>query len=465
MKTTSLAVAIAAVLTTTTGFAASVVDTTETLPEAQAGECFAKVVIPAKYETQTVDLEVKQASEKINPFAATFQASTERIQVKEASTKIIPVAATYGTATETIEVRPATKEWKASLKSGAQPASTALLAAAKAAGLNLETTEVGVCYHEHFIPAKYKTETVDVLLSEASETIDVTPAVYAWGEETVLVKEASTKIVAVPATYKTETEKVLVEPEKVVWKKGQDLVDRINTTGEIMCKVKIPAVYKTISKRVVDTAATTKTIEIPAKYVTKKIQKLVTAAQEKRSPIAEKRGTVTKTVLVTEPSFTWHEIHDKTMSGASRTGHQICLAGKPAKYETVTRKIVKTAATTKVIQIPAVFKDVKIQKILQAAGDDRIKIASVSETVQKRVKVADERLEWRRVLCRTNMTSGVVGSIQKALSAAGFDAGAADGQIGRGTLQALDAYQRDKGLNRGGLTYETIKSLGVDVTI
>ena len=50
-----------------------------------------------------------------------------------------------------------------------------------------------------------------------------------------------------------------------------------------MCLVEIPAVYNTITKKVVKSPATIKVIEIPAVYETVKLRKLVSPAKETRT--------------------------------------------------------------------------------------------------------------------------------------------------------------------------------------
>jgi peptidoglycan hydrolase-like protein with peptidoglycan-binding domain len=61
------------------------------------------------------------------------------------------------------------------------------------------------------------------------------------------------------------------------------------------------------------------------------------------------------------------------------------------------------------------------------------------------------------------MTPGVLTDLQKALKAAGFNPGPIDGSIGAQTMRAVDEYQRAKGMERGGLTLSTLKSLGVKI--
>ena len=72
-------------------------------------------------------------------------------------------------------------------------------------------------------------------------------------------------------------------------------------------------------------------------------------------------------------------------------------------------------------------------------------------------------MQWRPVLCETNMSGTTITDIQQALKKAGHNPGAIDGVIGRQTLDAVDAYQRANGLPRGGLTLQTLEKLGVKI--
>lgn len=64
------------------------------------------------------------------------------------------------------------------------------------------------------------------------------------------------------------------------------------------------------------------------------------------------------------------------------------------------------------------------------------------QTISKCIKTGEERLEWKQVLCQTNMTSEVITSIQQALSDKGFNPDPFDGQIGSVTMRAVDQYQK-----------------------
>ncbi|MGI9533573.1 MAG: peptidoglycan-binding domain-containing protein [Thermodesulfobacteriota bacterium] len=279
----------------------------------------------------------------------------------------------------------------------------------------------GECYARVKIPEKYETYTEEVVKRQASEKIEivepkfelvdekvlvkdatfelkVVPAKFEWVEEKVLVKPAYVVLEDVPAEYGTSEEKVLVKPAQTVWKKGRGPIEKIDgSTGEILCLIEEPAVYKTVSKKVLKT---------PAKVVKKEV---------------------------------------------------------PAEYKVVKKKIVKTPPSTQKVEIPAEYTTIKVRKQVQPATEKRIPIPEEKQTITKTKKVADGKLEWKPILCETNMTVAVVKKIQVALTDAGFYNGPIDGVIGGGTIAGLRSYQSQKGLATGGITIESLNKLGVQL--
>ncbi len=282
-------------------------------PNAKPGECYAKVLVPAKYENKPISRLVKEAQSKIEIVPATYKTVEKRLVVKEASTKLISVPATYKTVSEQIMV----------------------------------------------VPEK-------------------------------------TKLVTIPATYRTVNEKVLISPAYTAWKKGRGEIEKINnSTGDIMCLVEVPAVYKTVTKKVLDKDAYTKEVKTPA------------------------------------------------------------------VYKTITKKVLATSATTKEIQVPAVYKVVKTKVVDTPAQERKINIPAVYETYNTKVKISEPYLKWEEILCETNTTPNVIAKLQKALQEKEYDVTKIDGIYGPETKAAVLKYQKDKGLNRGALTLETLKSLGL----
>jgi peptidoglycan hydrolase-like protein with peptidoglycan-binding domain len=125
--------------------------------------------------------------------------------------------------------------------------------------------------------------------------------------------------------------------------------------------------------------------------------------------------------------------------------------------------VVKTPATVKKVEIPAVYQTQKVRKLVSAPQEKRIKVPAQKESITKRVKLHDAKLEWRRVLCETNMTKDLILQIQGALQKAGYNPGPVDGVIGRQTLVAVDQYQKKNSLPTGGLTMLTLEKLGIKV--
>jgi len=440
-----------------------VIDETLLPPDAKSGECYARVWMEPTYRQVEKNLLVKSASQKIETSPAQYKTVSERILVSEASSKVIPVPAVYKNSSERILVEDSTRAWHIEPYNSSPRASDEILQAAKRHGINLDTAKAGMCFHEHYIAPTYGNVAEKVLVSEASQKVVSTKAQYRTVEKRVLVKDESTRLINVPAVYETVTEKVLDKPAHQVWKKGTGAIQRIEeSTGEIMCLVDIPASYKTITKRVLKSAATTRSEVVPAQYKTVKVRELAKAAGEQRTSIPAKYSTVNKKKVTKEGYYVWHEVHDNTLSKRSRTHNKICLVETAAKYKTVKKRIVATAAGVKTMEIPAVYKNVEVRKLVTAAKVKKTPIAAEYRTVTHNVLDKEGRMEWRSILCETNMTRSRIGDIQRALKSKGFNPGRIDGVIGRDTIKAVNGFQRanklpvDKYLN-----IETVKALGV----
>jgi len=432
-------------------------------PNAKSGECYARIWVDAEYVNETQRIKVRDESEKVDLLPATYQWVEQQVLAKEASSRLDTIPAVYGSETERVMVSEAYQRWHTELNPNASPASDKLLAAAAAGGINLDSANPGMCYHEHFIPAKYQTVSKDVLISEASSRIETQKAQYEYVEEKVLVAEASFRYEEVPAVFKTVDEQILDKPAHTIWKKGTGPIQRIDeSTGEIMCLVDVPASYKTVTKRVLVSPAATRKVEIPAKYETVKVRKQVAPASETVIEVPEKYGTVQQQQLLADAQFVWHEIHDNSMSASSRTGAKICLVSIPAKYKTVTRQVVKEVAKTREVQIPAQYKTVKVKRVLKEASEKRTVIPAVYKDITQRKLVKDGHMQWRSILCETNMTRDRISAIQRALKSKGHNPGPIDGSIGAQTIRAVNEFQRANKLPVDRyLNLQTVKALGV----
>ena len=203
----------------------------------------------------------------------------------------------------------------------------ALFIATPAMAQQLPPAKPGECYAKVLIPASYKTTSDQVLIAAGSSKMARTAAVYKTVEKRVLIAEESFELELVPAVYETVTEAVLLKPEEKiktlsppkygnkitkvlvtpahdVWKVGRGLFEKIDTsTGEIMCRVTVPAVYKDVTTQVEISPASTGERIVPAKYTTIKRQVMKSPPKTIKKVIPAVYKTVSIEELVTPESI------------------------------------------------------------------------------------------------------------------------------------------------------------------
>ncbi len=218
-------------------------------PNAKAGECYARVIMPATYRTETKKILKKESSYRVETGKPVYETMIDHILIKE--------------QTEVSELIPAVYDWK----------------------------------------------TESVLVKEAYTGYKTIPAIYESSHERVLVKSAYTTwkkgrgpiekvdnstgeimcLVEVPAEYKKVGANVIVTPEKTE-------------------KVVYQAVYKDIKKKVIIKPAKTIKKLIPAEYKTIKVKKIASPAQQKRIETPAEYETVTNRIKITDSQVKWQSI-------------------------------------------------------------------------------------------------------------------------------------------------------------
>ncbi|HIP93859.1 MAG TPA: hypothetical protein EYH20_00810, partial [Leucothrix sp.] len=349
------------------------IDATHTLPDAKPGECYAKVIVPAKYEVKTEQVLVKPESEKVEVKPATFDVAEKPILKKEGFTKIKVIPTKFRQEIEEVEVSPAATNWVTDLGRKGIPASPALLAAAKTNGVAIENTNVNECFKEYFIAAKFEQTQKEVLVKEESEEIKIAAAQFEEVEEIVTIKQASKKKIYKPAEYEIIEEKIEIEPAKAVWKKGEGPISKIdNSTGEIMCLIQVPAKYKIVKKTVLKSEPAVDLVEVPAETKALKVSKLVSDATVDKVKIPAEYKKVTITKKISDPLFIWRK---SGVTGDGRyTGNQICLKEIPARFAKVKKLVVDTVASIVEEKVDAVTKLVKVANVATEAEEIRTKV-------------------------------------------------------------------------------------------
>ena len=172
------------------------------------------------------------------PKAAEAQA-TQKIETVKEDTRIAAQEAVIEKANmdmpavsepvSTVDVKPMDTTTMHPVSTPAPATTTTAVAPTNMAGDIPPNARPGECYAKVLIPAVTQTKTDRVQVSDEQQVLDR----------------------IIPARYDVQTERVLVKEARQYWKAGQGPVTRKDeVTGEIMCLVEEPAVYKTIEKRV-----------------------------------------------------------------------------------------------------------------------------------------------------------------------------------------------------------------------
>lgn len=281
---------------------------------ATPGTCFYEQYKPAKYQTTTEKVLASEASERVQAIPAKYRTVTKRILVSEGTEKLVTAPAQYKTVQERVQISPARTEWKRT----------------KCSDRGCNQSEV-VCLVE--IPAVYKTVSKKVVAKPASTRKVTTPPQYKTVQIQELVQPASTRSIPVPATYKTVTKRAKVQDASYFWSNASGRNARTRTTAQCnkICLTATPAKYNKVSKRVVATPATTRTVATPARYTSVRVQKLISPASERRIPIPATYKTVTKRKMIADGYAKWVPIVCKSnMTGTTISRVQSAL--KDAGY-------------------------------------------------------------------------------------------------------------------------------------
>jgi len=281
----------------------------------------------------------------------------------------------------------------------------------------------GECYARVLSPERYQAMTEEVVIQPASERIEITPAKYEWEEKEFVISEAYNRLEIIPARFETKTERVTVEPAREEYR---IIPAQYDTREE---RVKIRDAYSTwkkgtgpITRLDASTGEIMCLVEVPAEYRTVSRQVMVTPARTERVKV-------------------------------------------PAKTRTIERRTVVKDATTRAVPVSAKTQTVRYQRMVSPPKEQKITVPAVTDHITTQRRVGESTIQWAEILCETNVTPGVVRNLQTALQGEGLYDGPIDGKLGPGTMAAVDAYQRSKGLATGSLTIETLDKLRISTAI
>ncbi len=381
----------------------------------QPGECYSRCLAPAVYEDVEEEIEIAPAMQRTEIIPAVYEWVDEQVMAKEASEQI-------------------------------------------------ET-----------LPAKFEWQEEEVIVKDSSEEIKVVPARYEWVDEQVVVKEATEELKSIPAQYEWVDEQVMVSPEVVTITitdpgfeevKEQMLVKapsakwikkathcspediRLGLTDcDTLCYVAVPAMYKTVIKKVPKDCAGAingcrQEVIIPAEYKIVRKKVVVAPARTETVTIPAEYRTVRKQVMV----------------APTRTE----VVNVPPVTRMIRKKVMVAPSQSRVTPVPPEYKTVKVKRLVSPAEERVVTVPAEYKTIVKKVKVSDSKVVWKPALCKDELVDSTIRQVQTALSQIGFYAGLIDGQLNQATNEAIRAFQVENGLAQGGgLTEETVEALGI----
>lgn len=261
----------------------------------------------------------------------------------------------------------------------------------------MPAARAGECYALVRTPERYETVRRDYVSQPAYERYEVVPPQYTSGTRSFTTQEAYERLEVVPATFKTVTEQILVRPASTSY-------------------LSTEPVYETQNERI---------MTAPARQVWK----------PGRGPIERQDAD---------------------------TGQIYCLVEEPAQYSTVTRRVIDRPAQLRRVAVAPQTSQLTVQELSAPGQVRRVQVPQQTASPPLRQLVSASRLEWRPVLCETNMTPGTIQRLQRALKSAGHDPGPIDGKLGPRTMAAVNAYQRSHKLPVDAyLNLDTLRALGV----
>ena len=280
--------------------------------------------------------------------------------------------------------------------------------------------EAGQCFARVFVPPTYETVSQQMLKEEASQRIEIIPAKYETVTEQVMVEADSERLETIPAKYAMVDEKVLVKP------------------------------------------ATSRLITVPARYAMTSEKVLVKPAHQEwkkgTGPIQRVNEATGEIMCLVDVPAEYRTVTKQVLEAPATTK----VVEEPAVYKTIQKRVMSQPPSTKVVTIPAKYQTVSVTKLVSPAQEKKIVIPATYQTITKQVKTSEGQMEWREILCQTNMTENRITDIQRALKSKGFNPGPIDGVIGSQTMAAVNSFQAKNNLPADKyLNIATVKALGI----
>jgi Putative peptidoglycan binding domain len=241
--------------------------------QARPGQCFQRMLVPATWRAEPMDVITQEAYEQIAVSDPVFQSRHENVVTSDEYKRYVVTEPTFRTETQTIVTRPA---------------------------------------HERLVAS---------------------PAVMGTRSETVVIREprlvwrSGANLSAVRRMDPNTGEVFCLVEEPAI---TQTVTRRVQTAQAQVSRQNVPALTQTIARKVLVTPASVREINVPATVQPVTVQTLVTPASERRIAVPEQRSTINRQVLATGERYEWVSVVcENTPQGrVSLTAAQRALAAR-----------------------------------------------------------------------------------------------------------------------------------------
>ncbi len=169
------------------------------------------------------------------------------------------------------------------------------------------------------------------------------------------------------------------------------------STKECGGYVLIPATYETVGEQVTVQQAGVTKLHVDPTYQTCRDTQVETPGHWVETSTVAVNRQVNEQVLVTPARKEWQKTTcaDVGLRAGEQRGDSYCLVEIPAVYETRTRSVCSTPASTNRQWVAPVYKTTERQVMVTAGYDKEVPVEARTETRTKQVLVAEARWEWR----------------------------------------------------------------------
>jgi len=352
----------------------------------EPGKCYVRCVTPDVWTNQDVTVQVSPAYKKIKTIPATYSTKNEVVVVKTTGQELAVVPAKYETqnfevvvkeASQKLEKIPATTSYEEETVVVQEASQRMEIVPAVYETQNFEVVVQPATQKVVIVPAKYETQYVTVVTKEASQKLEVIPAV--WGTETLTYnkKEYGSTLKVIPAKFSQGYQTIEVKPASAKWEMSDTPAAECASSDPNDCRYWC---YK----------------NVPAQNITINTTELATDAQVVKTPGCNQEGgndadcgvgTYTREVVKTPATTRVIDIPAVTKTVKKTvmvTPPTTRVVDVPAVTKTMKRTVMVTPPTTRVIDIPAVTKTIK-RTVISPESTRVVEIPAVSQTMKRTV--------------------------------------------------------------------------------